>query len=117
MTAESVALFLVGVLQPVLQELTFRNKVSDAAAHWLTVAVSVLLALVATWLAGGFASGKVPNWTLGDPAPLLGYLVGRVAPVYALSQVVWGGLKSQIHAVAGTSAPAGPVPAPAPAGH
>jgi hypothetical protein len=62
-----------------------------------------VLALGATWVTGGLAGGQVPAFTLADPSPLLGFLVAKFAPVYALSQIVFGVFNREVHAVAGTA--------------
>ena len=104
MTAETVALFLVGFGQPFLEEWVLRNKLSDQAAHAATLAASALLALAAVYVTGGFAGGHVPAFTLLDPSPLLGFLVAKIAPVYALSQIVFNTIGGTVRKIAGTAA-------------
>ncbi len=111
MDAQVVALFVVGFVQPVLQEAIIGRHLSDAAAHWVTIGVSAGLALLAVWITGGLAGGQVPTFTLIDPSPLLGFLVEKIAPVYALSQIVYGGFTGTVKKLAGTM-PLTPMPAP-----
>lgn len=114
MTPEAVALFAFGLLQPFLQEVLTRGHWTGRTMHVITVGFSFALALVAVWVTGGLAGGHVPAFTLLDPSPLLGFLVAKLTPVYALSQIVFGFVGAPaIEKVAGTAAPA-PSPAPAP---
>lgn len=107
MDAQLIALTLVGLIQAPLQELLFRNHVDGRGAVLATIGVSAALALVAVWLTGGLAGGTVPAFTLADPSPLLAFVVVKLAPVYALSQIVFGLFSKEIHDIART------VPTPA----
>lgn len=105
MDAQAITFFVVGLGQPVLQEAIVRNHLDGAAAHWLTLGISAVLAFLAVWVSGGLAGGQVPNFTLVDPSPLLGFIVLKVAPVYALSQIVYGGFTGTVKKLAGTTTP------------
>ena len=102
MTAQAVILFLVGALQPYAEEFLFRTHISGLTAHLVTIAFSSVLALVAVWVTGGFAGDQVPLFSLADPSPLLGFLVAKLAPVYALSQIVYQAFSTNIKKLAGT---------------
>src|SRR6266550_4570360 len=98
MSAEAIAFFIAGLIQSPLQELLIRNRLEGPRAAAATIAVSLLLALAATWITGGFAGGMVPAFSLADPSPLLGFLVAKLTPVYALSQLVFSLFNKQVHA-------------------
>ena len=91
MDSNAIALTLAGLLQPFVQEAIVRNKLSGKQAHLVTLAFSLVLAAAAIWITGGFAgAGKPPAFSLLDPSPLLAYVAARWAPIYALSQIVYG---------------------------
>lgn len=113
MSAEAVVTFLVGLAQPFIQEAITRGRWTGRAAHTVTVLFSAALALVAVYVTGGFAGGTIPAFSAIDPSPLLGFLVAKLAPVYALSQIVYGYVGAPtIQQITGTGDGA---PAPAPA--
>ena len=103
MTAEAVAMFLVGALQPYIQEALIRNLLTGAAAHFATIGFSFVLALAAVWATGGLAGGHVPDFSLVDPSPLLGFLVAKTTPVYLLSQTVFIAFNGSVRKLAGTA--------------
>lgn len=105
MTPEAVALFAFGLLQPFAQEILTRGHWTGRTMHVITVAFSLVLALAAVWVTGGLAGGHVPAFTLIDPSPLLGFLVAKLTPVYALSQFMFGVVGAQtVEKIAGTAA-------------
>lgn len=89
MDANALAIGLGGLLQPWVQEVITRGRFTGKAGHAVTMLSSLVIAAVAIWLTGGLVGLKVPAFSLADPSPLLGFLVARWAPIYALSQVVY----------------------------
>jgi hypothetical protein len=104
MDANGIALTLAGLAQPFIQEAILRNRLDGKQAHLATLLVSLILAAIAIWVTGGFAgAGKPPTFSLLDPSPLLAYVAARWAPIYALSQVVYGFAGGTVQKVAGTA--------------
>jgi hypothetical protein len=99
LTAEAIVVFLVGFLQPFVQEALVGWALNERAATIATILFSFGLALIAVWVTGGLSGGQVPSFSIADPSPLFGFLVAKLAPVYALSQVVFNLFYKQVHAV------------------
>lgn len=109
-TATAVVTFAMGLLQPYIQAglmRLFGKDPKDGAAHLVTVATSFVLAAAAFWATGGFAHFALPHGTWLDPSPIFVYVVTQWAPVYGISQLVYGLLTSPIQQLQK------PTPAPA----
>lgn len=90
-SAQVIAAFLAGLIVPFLQEILFGAKVSGRAAAWLTVATTFIIATIASWATGGFAGATAaPAFDLVDPSAFFGFWWKLWAPVYAVSQFVYG---------------------------
>lgn len=100
MDTNAIALAIAGAAQPWIQEFIIRNKLTKKLAHSLTVAFSFVAAGVATWVTGGFAGSAA--FDLVDPSGFFASLATKTAPVYAVSQIVYGYFRNPIHRAAGT---------------
>ncbi|MDA8216151.1 MAG: hypothetical protein M0Z94_00885 [Dehalococcoidales bacterium] len=76
MTAEALALLIAGIVAPFLVQFIKAGRLSGLWAFWLTVVVSVILAVIAELLTGGL------------PPSTEEFFV-RASAVFALGQVIW----------------------------
>lgn len=105
--ATVIAIFIGGVVQPYLQEFILRNKVSARTALLATTAFSLIIAIIGTYVVGGFAHLAIPAFSLADPSPLLEYLLPYWTAAFTLSQLVFHGTestKADPHVVVDTTA-------------
>jgi hypothetical protein len=90
-SAQIIAAFVAGLVVPFVQEILFGAKVSGRLASVVTVGTTLVIAALATWVSGGFAGATgAPAFNLIDPSAFFGFWVRVFAPVYALSQFIYG---------------------------
>jgi hypothetical protein len=90
-SAQVIAAFVAGLIVPFVQEILFGASITGRAAAALTVATTFVIAAAASWVTGGFAGASgVPAFNLIDPSAFFGFWVTLFAPVYALSQFIYG---------------------------
>lgn len=79
MNAQTIALFVAGLIAPYIANLVKTDRITGAWAAWLALLVSVVCALVALLVTGGLSDA------LTDP----GKLVEKAGAVFALSTLVY----------------------------
>ncbi len=84
-----VAAGILGFLQPFVQELFSRGKVTGRPAVWLTLAVSFVVGGLAVWLTGGLALVHVPAFTLLDPSPLFFFVLDQSAKIALVARITY----------------------------
>jgi hypothetical protein len=90
-SAQVIAAFVAGLVIPFVQEILFGAKVSGRAAVVLTVGTTFVIATVASWMTGGFAGANAaPAFNFIDPSAFFGFWWKLWAPVYVISQFVYG---------------------------
>lgn len=86
-----IAAFLAGFLAPFIQEILFGTKVQGRMAEWVSIGVTFVIATLATWGTGGFASAvSGPAFNLIDPSKFFAFWWQVWAPVFAVAKVVHG---------------------------
>ena len=104
MDATAVAVGIGGLAQPYVRALLARWTGFDKHQNAVgTALIALLIALLATWVTGGFAHPKVPPWKWSDPSPLLEYLWPKWTSAYALSHLVFAGTQGTVRLVARTA--------------
>lgn len=107
--ATAIAVFVGGVLQPYARALFHRvtgyEPSSTAGGRAYTAALALLVAVVATYVSGGFATfvAEWPTFSWADPSPLVAYLAPKFAAVYTLSHLVFGSTERYVRKVAGAT--------------
>ncbi len=90
-SAQVIAAAIAGVVSPFVQEILFGQKVSGRIATVVTMGTTLVIATIATWATGGFASAVGgPAFNLVDPSAFFGFWWKVWAPVYVISQFVYG---------------------------
>lgn len=100
MDANAIAITIGGLVIPLIQEVLVGRKIDGRPAVVINLVAAFAVALFATWVTGGLAGGKVPAFSLVDPSPLLAFLAAKLAPTFAISQLVYALLEKQIKKVA-----------------
>lgn len=90
-SAQVIAAFIAGLITPFVQEILFGAHVSGRIATLVSAGTAFVIALGASWVSGGFAGAVgAPAFNLIDPSAFFGFWVHLFAPVYAISQFVYG---------------------------
>lgn len=108
MTADVLAITIGGLVQPFARALIARwtgyEPTTKKGQRWYTVALSAVtmsIALLVTWLTGGYADIAFPAFTLMDPSPLVYYVWPRFTALYGLSHMVFAVAEKPVAAIAG----------------
>jgi len=89
-SAQVIAAFLAGLVSPFVQEILFGAKVTGRLAGFVTIATTLVIAALATWVTGGFATAAAaPAFNLLNPRDFFAFWFGVWAPVYAIAQVLY----------------------------
>lgn len=85
MTAQTLALFIAGVIAPILTQWLKRGKIEGRAALYLTFGVSTLLAVVCM-----LVTGELPSLgSVGDPILLITSILEAAGVVFALATLLY----------------------------
>lgn len=98
MDIHTLILFVVGAAIPFLHEKVFKDRIEDATARWVDLAICVVAVVIDQFIAGGLAS--FPGFN--DPVLLIAFVSTKAGLIFAEAQLVYGSLKVQVKKFGGT---------------
>lgn len=88
--AQFIAGAIAGIISPFVQEILFGAKISGRLAGFVAIATTFIVAALATWATGGFATANAaPAFSLLDPSAFFAFWWKLWLPVYGIAQVVY----------------------------
>lgn len=91
MSAEALALFIAGIVSPFLAQLVKEVLgLEGKVAAWAAFIVSMVIAILAMVLSGGFS-----GISLDDPATAAGALVTKIGVVFTIATLVYKSLEGK----------------------
>jgi hypothetical protein len=89
-SAQVIAAAIAGFVSPFVQEILFGAKISGRKAGVITIATTFVIATLASWATGGFATAAAaPAFSFLDPSAFFAFWWKLWLPVYAIAQLVY----------------------------